>query len=352
MRFSVGYQLSGPDQEPFADVVRDYRRRVAEVYFAWPDMASGRAPLAVQRGYTDWTARPRLEADLRAFREMGLGLNLLFNSNCYDGRAVSRWLHRRAVSVLDYLDALIGGVEVVTTTSPFLARAVKAHAPDVEVRASVNMRIDTPQAMEYVADLFDSYYLRREHNRDLEYVRRMKRWAEARGKGLHVLVNSGCLAFCSGQTFHDNLVAHEQEVDETDNMPDWLPHTCWRYIRDRRHWPALLQASWVRPEDLHHYEDLFDQVKLATRMHDRPRMVLHAYCEGQHRGNLLDLFEPGYSPALAPHVIANDRFPEDWFPRTATCGRRCETCDYCAEVLEKVLVRADASSALRGPHAF
>ncbi|MFO7956674.1 MAG: hypothetical protein R6X33_06200 [Candidatus Brocadiia bacterium] len=339
MRFSIGYQLSEPGEEPFVDVVRDYRDHVAEVYFPWSDMPSGRAPLASRRGYTDWTARPRLEADLRAFREMGLGLNLLFNSNCYGGRAVSRWLERKVVSVMDYLGDLVGGVEVVTTTSPFVARVIRDDFPTVDVRASVNMRIDTIQAMEYVADLFDSYYLRREYNRDLDYVRRMKAWTDEHDKGLHILVNSGCLAFCSGQTFHDNLVAHEQEVDETDNVSDWVPHTCWRYVRDRRHWPALLQASWVRPEDLHHYEGLFDQVKLATRMHDRPRTVLHAYSERVHRGNLLDLFEPGFSPALAPHIIDNARFPDDWFERTSECGRRCEECDYCRDVLERTLVK-------------
>ncbi|MGD2173779.1 MAG: hypothetical protein PVJ27_00105 [Candidatus Brocadiaceae bacterium] len=340
MQFSVGYQLSEPGEESLLEVVRDFADRIDEVYFPWADMPSGRAAMASRRGYTDWTAQRRLEEDLRAFREMGIRLNLLFNANCYGGRAASQWLEQKVLSALDYLHHLVDGVDAVTTTSLLIARTVRRNFPEVDVRASVNMRIDTVQAMAYVGGLFDSYYVRREYNRDLEHLRRLKAWADRHGKRIHLLVNSGCLAFCSGQTFHDNLVAHEQEVDETRNVPDWTPHVCWNYLEDPVHWPAILQASWVRPEDLHHYEEMFGQVKLATRMHARPRMVVHAYAGGRHRGNLLDLLEPGFSPAVAPHIVDNERFPEDWFERTSSCRRRCEECDYCGEVLRKVLVRA------------
>ena len=79
-------------------------------------------------------------------------------------------------------------------------------------------------------------------------------------------------------------------------------------------------------------------VKLATRMHARPRTVIDAYVNRSYRGNLLDLMEPGFGPALAPCIIANERFPADWFERTSTCNHRCHACDYCRTVLEQVLV--------------
>ena len=94
----------------------------------------------------------------------------------------------------------------------------------------------------------------------------------------------------------------------------------------------------MRPEDLHHYEGLFDVVKLATRMHARPELVLEAYASRRYRGNVLDLCEPGFSPALAPYVIDNEAFPEDWFATVSTCDRRCHRCGYCEQVLDKVLV--------------
>jgi len=339
MQFAVGYQLPGPDEEPLVEVVRDYQGHVAEVYFPWADLPSGRAALATSRGYTDWTAQAQLEEDLRVLREMGIRLDLLFNANCYGGRAISQFLENQVRSVLDHLQDSVGGADILTTTSPFIARTVKQHHPEVEVRASVNMRIGTIKGMQYLADLFDTFQSQRDYNRDLAHLRELRAWANEQGKGLVMLANSGCLYLCSGQIFHDNLVAHELEMDETANVPDWLPHTCWRYFRNPDNWVALLQNTWVRPEDLPHYDDLFPVVKLATRMHARPRMVIDAYVKRKFRGNLLDLMEPGFGPALAPRIMDNERFPEEWFARTSTCDRRCHACDYCAGVLARVLVR-------------
>ena len=316
MKFAVGYQLPEPGEEPFVEVVRDFR------------------------GYTDWTGQARLEADLRALREMGVKLDLLFNANCYGRHAVSRYLENQVVSVLEHLGERVGGADTVTTTSLAVARTVKRHFPAVAVRASVNIRIGTIPAMSYVVGLFDGFCVQREHNRDLAHLRRLRAWADAHGKRLRMLANSGCLAFCPGQTFHDNLVAHEREIDETANIPGWTPHVCWNLYRDRANWPAVLQATWVRPEDLHHYDGLFDVVKLATRMHASPRLVIAAYAGRRWGGNLLELLEPGFAPAFAPRVLHNQRFPADWFERTSTCGRRCEQCDYCREVLERVAVSA------------
>jgi collagenase-like PrtC family protease len=348
MRFAVGYQLAEPDEEPFVEIVRDFLPHVAEVYFPWADMPSGRAPLLSRRGHTDWGGQARLEADLRAFRQVGVRLDLLFNANCYGRYAASRHLENRVISVMQHLEAAVGGADAFTTASLAVARTVKRSFPGVEVRASVNMRIGTIRAMEYVSGLFDGFCVRREHNRDLNYLRGLKSWADANGKKLRLLANSGCLADCPGQTFHDNMVAHEAEIDETLNIPGWSPHVCWNLYRNREHWPAILQGSWIRPEDLHHYEGLFDVVKLATRMHARPRAVIAAYAQRRWRGNLLELFEPGFAPAFAPHILDNERFPADWFERTSTCARRCHGCDYCREALEAILVsmKEPAGSAI------
>jgi collagenase-like PrtC family protease len=339
MKFAVGYQQN--ENDPFVGVVEDYREHVAEIYFPWVGAASGRAALGRRRGAVDWTAQARLEEDLRAFRKMGLKLDLLFNASCYGERAVSRELENEVGSTLDHLGAVAGGVEIVTTTSLAVARTVKKYFPDIEVRASVNMRIGTVEAFSFVGGLFDSFYLQRDRQRDLVHVREVKAWCEENDKGLCLLANSGCLRNCPGQTFHDNLVAHDSGIDERKNIPDWTPHVCWNLYRTRENWPAILQATWIRPEDIHRYDGLADVMKLATRMHEKPRLVLAAYASERYAGNLLDLFEPGFGPAFAPWVLDNGAFPEDWFERTSTCAGACSRCSYCAEVLEKLLVRAE-----------
>jgi len=341
MKFAVGYQLLNDDEHGFAEIVGQFREHIAEVYFPWLDIPTARAPLANQRGYIDWRAQQRLERDLSLFKQWGIKLDLLLNANCYGRYAVSQYLANLICSVIDHLSEAVGGIDTVTTSSLAVAHTVKTNFPDIEVRASVNMRIGTVKGMQYVADLFDGFCVQREYNRDFQRLRQLKAWADANNKKLYMLANSGCLNFCSGQVFHDNLVAHETEIDEVARIPDWTPHVCWNHYRDRKNWVTFLQNSWIRPEDIHHYEHYFPVVKLATRMHSRPAMVIQAYVERRFYGNLLDLLEPGYGPLFAPFIIDNSRFPDDWFERTTTCDKNCHECNYCETVLRKVLTRVD-----------
>lgn len=337
MKFAVGFQLYEPGEEPFSKIVQAYQAHISEVFFAWQDIPTGRSGVATMHGFTDWTAQQRTEEELRALKEMGIKLDLLFNGNCYGAYALSEKLANTVVSVIRHLEDAVGGVEIVTTTSPAIAHTIKKHFPEIEVRASVNMRIGTIKGMEYLSDLFDSFHVMREYNRDLPHLRMLRDWADKAGKKLILLANSGCFTHCSGQSFHDNLVAHEAEICEVSNLPDFTPYVCWRALKNRENWHMLLENTWIRPEDLHHYDELFDTVKLATRMHNLPGMVIDAYTRRSYYGNTLDLFEPGFGRALAPYIIDNKAFPEDWFLRTSQCGKNCDSCGYCKKVLDQVL---------------
>ncbi len=338
MRFAIGYQLPTAQEEPFSALCERYREHIAEVYFAWADMPSGRSPISTREGYTDWSGIRRMTEDLLRIKRLGIRLDLLFNANCYGADAISYELRNRVCSVIDYLGNEVGGVDVVTTTSPFIADTVKKLYPHIEVRASVNLGIGTPKAMSYDADLFDSFYLQREYNRDFAAIKAARAWCDANGKKLYMLANSGCLNFCTSHIFHDNMVAHEQQIGKTRNVDDFIPYTCWRYLKDREHWHVVLQGSWVRPEDISRYEDFFPVVKLATRMHSSPEMVLDAYVRGSFYGNLPDLFEPSFSRAFAPFVLDNSRIPADFFRATSQCAKNCTECDYCKQVFENALV--------------
>lgn len=337
MKFSVGYQLPGNKSFGFMDAVAKYRDHIAEVYFPWLDFPTCRAKLGSLQGYSDWDVQEILEDDLKTLKGMGIKVDLLFNANCYGRESISKRLEKRVISIIEHLSEVIGGIEIATTTSPAIAQIIRSRFPDIELRASVNMRIDSINGMEYLADLFDSFHIQRELNRNLEYIERLKHWADSNGKRLVMLANSGCMHSCSGQIFHDNLVAHESEIADMDNLDNWNPHVCWRFLKKRENWHTILHNMWIRPEDIHNYERLFSIVKLATRMHSNPAMVIGSYAKGSYRGNLLDLFEPGFGPAIAPWIIDNDLFPDNWFEKTANCSRNCESCKYCKTVFKQVL---------------
>ena len=341
MKYCVGFQLYENGEEPFSQIVATYRDYISEVFFAWQDIATGRSAIATRHGYTDWSAQARTEEELRRIKQMGVKLDLLFNGNCYGEYAISEKLANTVVSVIEYLESVGCGVDIVTTASPAIAHTVKKHFPTIDVRASVNMRIGTVKGMEYLSDLFDSFHVQREYNRDLSRLRLLKEWADTAGKKLIMLANSGCFVNCSGQSFHDNLVAHESDICEVKNLDDFTPYVCWQALKNKENWHMLLENTWVRPEDIHHYEGIFDTVKLATRMHSLPGMVIDAYARGRYIGNTLDLFEPGFGRAIAPYIISNLNFPEKWFTKTSSCDKICHRCGYCKAVLEQVLINTE-----------
>ena len=341
MKFAVGFQLYDVGEEPFSSIVQAYRDSISEVFFPWQDFATGRSPIATRHGFTDWTAQARTEEELKKIKAMGIKLDLLFNGNCYGQYAISEKLANSVCSVIAHLEEIDCGVDIITTASPAIAHTVKKHFPKIEVRASVNMKIGTVKGMQYLSDLFDSFHVQRDYNRNIPHLKMLKEWADQNGKKLIMLANSGCFRDCSGQVFHDNLVAHESEVCEVENIKDFTPYVCWRALKDRKNWPMLLQNTWVRPEDLHNYEGIFDTVKLATRMHTHPGMVIDAYVRGKYYGNTLDLFEPGFGRVIAPYIMDNSAFPKDWFEKTTNCDKQCHKCGYCEEVLKKLLLNTE-----------
>ncbi len=335
MKFNVGYQQ--PDNgEYFVDILKEYQQNIEEMYFSWVGSASGRGVFGTKNTRFDWSAQQRLEQELCAVKAMGIKLDLLFNSNCYGADAVSISLENEIKSIIDHLGSLCGGPDVVTTTSLTVARTVKREYPGIDVRASVNMKIGTSEAMKYVSGLFDSFCLQRDNQRNLDYVHSIGDWCRQNDKGLYILANSGCLRNCPGQIFHDNMVAHDVEIAATNNIKGWIPYVCHNVLSKQENLPAILQATWVRPEDLHYYEGIFNAVKLATRQHSHPRMVIAAYVNQKFNGNLLNLLEPSFAQWLTPKIIDNALFPSDWFERTSKCNGLCHQCAYCESVFKLV----------------
>ncbi|MBE6929117.1 MAG: hypothetical protein E7463_02455 [Ruminococcaceae bacterium] len=337
----VGYSMTGEGQMPFPEIVSRYRESIGEVYFAFTGMASGRSPLGDESGYTDFDATERLIDEIGAIADMGVKLDLLLNAACNGDDALSLAHERRVVSVLEYLAYKDCAPAVVTTTSPVTAEIVHRFDRNIDVRASVNMRIGTIKGVQYVEHLFDSFCICRDINRDLQALTELSEYLRKNGKGVSMLVNSGCLRNCSMQTFHDNAVAHEAGILSKANIPWAGASACRGYFSKSENRHAFLQNTWIRPEDLHHYVGLTDCAKLATRMHALPAMVIDAYARQSFHGNLADLFEPGHGPLFAPRVIDNDRFPEDWYERTTSCDKNCTKCSYCESVWKKVFVSGE-----------
>ncbi len=325
--------------EPFIEVCAPWVNRISEVFFAWPGILSCRpAP-------EDSPAlRAKLFRELHWCRDNGILLDTLFNCNCYGDTAVGSQMADTVISTLDAMGGQNLFPDIVTTTSPFIAEILRQEFPQVRIRASVNMRIHGTIGFEAVTDLFDEFYLSREHHRSLDYVRRVSEWAKLHGKKIGMQLNSGCLRECPFQTFHDNLHGHNRINQSREGQKYHFDiFRCRTRYAVRHAYEDFLRATWIRPEDSPLWEPYIDVFKLATRRVNAPSQIVNAYASYHFDGNLLTLMDPDHSASFAPYIIDNQSFPPDWMRDVSgtavDCASNCTHCGRCTAILEKVMVK-------------
>ena len=335
-KFAFGYFFETRNGITFRQLAEQYAPFLQEVYFPWPGLLSARE---IDGDFSQ--LRKQLIDDMRFCRSKGMKLDLLVNATCYGDKSVTE------AQRLDYFDQLKemdkAGIlpEIVTTTSPYIAVITRMFNASIDRRASVNMRLNSTIAMEYVAEQFDSFYLCRDVQRDLPTVKMFAEWAKKNGKKICMLVNSGCLRYCPWQTFHDTLLSHNFPHIQPEMRRMSLPPTLCVGIVKNRQYEEILRASWIRPEDLHQYEPYVSVFKLSTREAARPDLILKAYTSGSYDGDLLQILDPGFSILVRPCVFDNKSFPKEWSEGkiAGRCATDCTHCGKCTEVLKLVFKR-------------
>ena len=166
-KFAVGHFLTEKPDDPcsFTELARKFAPRLREVYFPWPGLSNARA-----KKYDKPDDEARITADLQYCRAHGMKLDILANATCYGEKSFTEEQRLQITGIIRHLDKIGLYPEIVTTTSPYIAKIFKTLYPDIEVRASVNMRLTTFQAFRYLAPLFDSYCLGRGQKGTLLYT--------------------------------------------------------------------------------------------------------------------------------------------------------------------------------------
>ena len=303
MKFAIGYQVFGDNH--YIENIIQRKDNISEVYFSWGDFPNGRNNQIERNDMTTWEAQQKQILDLGLLSKNDINFNLLFNATCYGKDSQSRAFFEKVGDTVDYIYSNFS-LKSITTTSPLIATFIKKNFEDIDVRASVNMGIGTIEGMQYVSEYFDSFYLKRELNRDFAKIRELKSWCDCNGKKLYALANSGCLNNCSVHTFHDNLVSHESEISKMDNGYAFNG-ICKKFISNPKNHHALFDCTgFIRPEDIYLYDGLFDSMKLATRVNTNPISILRAYIDNKrYIGSTLDLLEPNHTTVIYPYFLEN-----------------------------------------------
>ncbi len=328
------------DNAPFRSICGKYASRIKEVFFAWPGVVASR-PMA------EWTpARKRLFfEDIAWCRDEGIELDAIFNANCYGDVAISDALAGHVTEVLEDMRSRGLFPEHLTTTSPFIATVVRRRFPEIKIRLSVNMYIESTQSLSYMEELFDSFYASIDNHRNLDYVRKMAEWSASHGKTLCIYANSGCLRDCPFRQFHNNLHGHNR-IGQSAVGERWSFSTfrC-RTNYERGRYADFLRANWLRPEELPEYERYAGAVKLATRRHPDPESIIRAYATYSYDGDMAAITDPFFKFPFPIDNATLGRSP--LWPGIRDCpdAHNCRRCGKCDALMDELARRTGEAAA-------
>jgi collagenase-like PrtC family protease len=107
---------------------------------------------------------------------------------------------------------------------------------------------------------------------------------------LQLIVNNSCRQDCAIACAHASAMNHASQQGSKGFPLDYCSVVCLDFrLREPVNY---LRANWIRPEDLHLYEDMgYDNFKIVERNTPTPLLVerTRAYAERRYDGNLLDL---------------------------------------------------------------
>lgn len=229
---------------------------------------------------------------IKACKENGLTFNYLINPLCMDqheldpvkGSSIRKFIH----------DAYDVGVRYFTINSPSLIKYVKKEFKDVFVTLGLFAYPVSIQQVEYWRNWgVDEITLDHSFNRNFDLLRKTLEFYKDSDFALRVIANNFCLKECPFRLNHGCFSSHSET--SKISMDYSLINCTYRKISNLK---AMLTSEWIRPEDIHYYEELAEETgnkNFSIKLVDRTRTtefigrVIKAYISESYDGNLLDI---------------------------------------------------------------
>jgi len=337
LEFSIPYNN---DPESLEEIFRlkEYNgNRIREIYLSGPQEFSGAGRIAPELNFDEFATV------VRSIHDQGIRVNLLLNSIC-EG---SDWYSPGVLnSTMEYLRRAHEehGVEAVTIANPLYVREVRRRFPQIEITVSVLGDVDCVQKAivfrKAGADVITPYV---DINRDLGLLKKIR---EKTGAEIKLMVNEGCLFQCAFRKFHFNYISHKSRnpgagkgTRAEDNV---FSINCMQVSKNDP--SQILKSAWIRPEDLVRYGEISRYFKLVGRTSSKNMLIrsVEAYMGESWDGDLLELMAGNLYSVGMSHLLHLDNKSLDeagFFDKTASCGKECSECDYCAALAGKLIRR-------------
>lgn len=313
------------------------------------------------------TARPKWrlpeidEKDFKEFikksRDNGIVFNYTMNSIQPYGSKINMLAHKQEIQdLVKKLEDI--GVYRITFANPMLGMIIR-EVSNIELEISCITHIDTVTQLKYFHETlgvnkFCNSILK---NRDRDFLKTAADYCNENGIILELLANEWCGVAGKGYATHcpyrdSCYLCHATNVTKEDSMSydNYPMHFC-MFARDNHSDEAWLRMRFIRPEDLHYYNNIginYFKVSGRTGTTEYVSKMMEAYMCQSWEGNLLNLWKPlqtiyndkGEFEEEMPIYIDNkklDGFLDHWFDKNFECANQLcgTTCKYCEDFLNK-----------------
>jgi len=299
--------------------------------------------------------RKQAEEYIKLAHSAGLTFDYLLNAPCMNNMEWDENTHRDLLKHLEWISS--AGVDNVTVAIPYLLELIKKQFPHLNVRVSTIAKVNSVARAQMFESLgADSITLDANINRDFRLLKAIN---SAVNCELSVLTNNLCLYQCPYEYYHYNTLGHaSQSYNPLDgfHMDYCVFHCTIDRLSDTS---QIIKARWIRPEDMHVYEEIgIEHFKISGRSMPTESILnaAAAYSSRQYQGNLYDILNAlnptikSARPTLSniqitqvgspPKVYIDNQALEGFidFFKKQECLSGCAHCNYCQKIADKAVI--------------
>ena len=218
----------------------------------------------------------------------GLKFDYLLNAPSMSNMEWDENTHQELLMHLDWITSI--GADSVTVTIPYLVELIKRQFPQLKVRVSTIAHVNSVARAKFFESLgADSITLDINVNRSFGALKAIRNTV---GCELTVLTNNLCLYQCPYEYYHHDGLGHASQ-NYNPLKGSYVDYCVLRCTLDRlRDVSQVIKCRWVRPEDIHIYEEIgIDMFKISGRAMPTERILraATAYSSRHYQGNLYDI---------------------------------------------------------------
>ena len=296
----------------------------------------------------------QVEEYIEQAHSAGLKFDYLLNAPSMSNMEWDEETHRELLIHLNWIASI--GADSVTVTIPYLVELIKRQFPQLQVRVSTIAHVNSVARAKLFESLgADSITLDINVNRSFGALKAIRNTVSCE---LTVLMNNLCLYQCPYEYYHHDGLGHASQ-NYNPLKGSYVDYCVLRCTLDRlRDVSQVIKCRWVRPEDIHIYEDIgMDMFKISGRAMPTEKILraATAYSSRHYQGNLYDILNvitprPGSVNSTLPGEQSNGvRVPPRFyidnqaldgfmdFFKKQDCSSGCSHCGYCQRIADKVI---------------